>query len=91
MTGRGSKTITVREALRLLWEADCYPRIGNEDWRVADRMKADALARAEAAIASPNDPPEFARWIAALSNPSLSLDEQEEIYGALHEYFDPEG
>jgi hypothetical protein len=54
-------------------------------------MKADALARAETAIASPNDPPEFASWIAALSDPGLSLDEQEEIYGSLHDYFDPEG
>ena len=29
--------ITVREVLRLLLEADSYPCLGNDDWRVADR------------------------------------------------------
>ena len=90
MIGRESQSITLQEVLRLLWEADCYPRIGNEDCRIADRMKAEALRRAEIAIASPDDPPEFALWIAALRKPSLSPDEHEEIYGALHDYFDPE-
>jgi hypothetical protein len=52
--------VTVREVLRLLLEADSYPCPGNEDWAVAARMEAAALAKAETAVASPDDPPEFA-------------------------------
>jgi hypothetical protein len=52
-------TITVREVLRLLLEADSYPRLGNEDWAVAARMEAAALKKAVTAAASSDDPPEF--------------------------------
>ena len=31
--------VTAREVLRLLWEADSYPRPGNEDWAIAARME----------------------------------------------------
>jgi hypothetical protein len=58
--------ITVRDVLRLLWEADSYPCIGNEDWTVAAGMEAAALAKAATAVASPDDPPEFGRWLGAL-------------------------
>jgi hypothetical protein len=81
------EAITVREALRLLWEADCYPRIGNHDWVVGAAMEAEALVKAEFAVPSVDDPPEFAVWLAALRNPDLSVDEREEIYRALHNYF----
>lgn len=37
---------TVREVLRRLGEADSYPRIGNEDWPVAARMKPTRLGKA---------------------------------------------
>jgi Family of unknown function (DUF6088) len=63
--------IAVREALRLVWEADRYPIRGNEDWRASAILMRKALARAASAIASPDDPPEFAGWLAALQNPSL--------------------
>jgi hypothetical protein len=43
--------ITIRDVIRLLWEADSYPCIGNEDWPVAARMEAAALAKA----GSPHD------------------------------------
>lgn len=51
--GPTAGTVTVREALRLLWEADRYPILGNADWRASDRLKA-ALA-----VPSPDDPLEF--------------------------------
>lgn len=50
MTG---PAITVREVLRLLLEADSYPRFGNEDWPVAARMEAEALAKAAGADRRP--------------------------------------
>ena len=31
--------ITVREVVRLLWEADSYPLLGNEDRPVAERTR----------------------------------------------------
>jgi hypothetical protein len=79
--------ITVREALRLLWEADSYPRLGNADWPEAARMEAEALRKAETAVASPDDPPEFARWLEALQNRDLPMDDREEIHCAIHDYF----
>jgi len=81
------ETITVREALRLLWEADCNPCIGNADWAVAAALTDEALANAKFATPSADDPPEFAVWLAALRNPDLSVDEREEIYWALRDYF----
>src|ERR1700731_1785944 len=80
-------TVTVREVLRLLLEADSYPRVGNEDWATAARMETAALEKAATALASPDDPPEFARWLEGLRNPSLSADEREQIYWAIHDYF----
>jgi hypothetical protein len=80
--------ITVRDVIRLLWEADSYPCIGNEDWPVAARMEAAALAKAATAVASPDDPPEFGRWLGALRGGSLTTNEREEIYWAIHDYFE---
>ena len=34
--------VSVREVVRLLLEADSYPRLSNEDWPVATRMEAAA-------------------------------------------------
>ncbi|MGO8868140.1 MAG: hypothetical protein ACLQME_16735 [Alphaproteobacteria bacterium] len=79
--------ITVREVLRLLLEADAYPRLGNADWITADRMEATALDRAETAIASPDDPPQFRLWLGALRKPGIRNDEREGIYAAMQEYF----
>ena len=89
--GEGRMTeasITVREVLRLLLEADSHPRLGNEDWRVADRMEAEALEKADTAVPSPDDPPEFGRWLEILLSPNLRNPEREEIYAALHDYFE---
>ena len=80
--------VTVREVVRLLLEADSYPRLGNEDWPVAARMEAAALDKAATAVASPDDPPEFGRWLEALRNVDLSTNDREEIYWAIHDYFD---
>jgi hypothetical protein len=78
---------TVREVLRLLLEADSYPRLGNADWSVAARMEAAALEKAATAVPSPDDPPEFARWLEALQRRELSEDEREKIYKAIRNYF----
>ena len=68
----------VREVIRLFWEADSYPRLGNEDLPVAARMEAAALEKAATAVASPDDPPEFGRWLEALRDANLSTNEREE-------------
>jgi hypothetical protein len=81
------ETITVRDVLRLLLEADSYPRIGNGDWPAAARMEAAALAKAAVAVAGPDDPPQFAQWLAALQRPGLTLDGREEINWAIQDYF----
>jgi hypothetical protein len=54
---------------------------------VGAAMEEEALAKAEFATPSPDDPPEFAVWLAALRNPNLSVEEREAIYWALHDYF----
>ena len=82
--------VTVREVVCLLLEADSYPRPGNEDWAIAARMEAAALEKAATAVASPDDPPEFGRWLEALQRRDLPVDEREEIYWAIHDYFHEE-
>ena len=89
MMGQGAMTsdeFTVRDVLRLLLEADSYPRQSNIDWLVADEMAAAALAQAEGAIGSPGDPPEFRAWLDALRNPDVRNDEREVIYDAMYDY-----
>jgi hypothetical protein len=88
---RDTAPITVREALRLLWEADRYPIRGNEDLRPALALEKEARARAASAIPSPDDPPEFARWLAALRDQSRPEPEREAAMEALYDLFDPEG
>ena len=79
----------MREALRLVWEADRYPILGNEDLRASIRMDKEARARAATAKASPDDPPEFGPWLAALCSERLSSDERDDIMEKLYELFDP--
>ena len=79
--------IPVREVLRLLLEADSYPCLGNDDWRVADRMEAEALRKAGTAVPSPDDPPEFSLWLETLRKPGLQNPERDVVYAALHDYF----
>ncbi len=83
-------TVTVREALRLLWEADSYPRLGNEDNRVAAQLEQEALAKASRAVASPDDPAEFAGWLATFLDPSLPNHGRKATMSALYDLFDPE-
>jgi hypothetical protein len=82
--------ITVRDALRLFWDADRYPILGNEDRRASDRLEVEARAKAADAIAQPDDPPEFARWLAALRDRSLPNPARDAIMEALYDWFDPE-
>jgi hypothetical protein len=80
--------ITAREVLRLLLEADSYPCLANEDWPVAARMEEAAIEKGATAVASPDDPPEFGRWLEALQRRDLSVNDREEIYWAIHDYFE---
>jgi hypothetical protein len=81
---------TVREILLLLLAADQYPILGNHDWTESALMEKEALARAESAVAAPDDPPEFAVWLEILRRAPLPNDEREAVYYALHDYFEPE-
>jgi hypothetical protein len=78
------------EALREIWEADRYPILGNEDWRTSAALTKEALARAATATASPDDPPEFERWLAALQDRSLPNADRQAVMTALYDLFDPE-
>ena len=80
--------LPVREVLRLLLEADSYPCLGNDDWRVAERMEAEALTKAATALPAPDDPPEFGLWLETLRKPGVQNPDHEEVYAALHDYFD---
>ena len=69
-----------REAARgRLWEAARYPIRGNEDWRIAARLDAEALERAGTAEPAPGDPPGYTRWIAVLGEPELPDSERESV------------
>lgn len=91
MTGKAppDDPISLREALHGIWQADKYPILGNADWSAAARLDAEALERAEQAVMSPCDWPEFADWIAALRNPNLTGDERDQIMYAIHDLFEP--
>ena len=82
--------IIVREALRLLWEADSYPHLGNGDIPVAALLQEEALAKAASAVSSPDDPPEFSIWLATLQDEAVSCDTRESAMTALYDLFDPE-
>jgi hypothetical protein len=47
---RTGAPVTVREALRLFWEADSYPIRGNEDWRTSAALEQEARIRAATII-----------------------------------------
>lgn len=83
--------ITVGEALRLIWEADHCPILGNEDWRTSAALEKEAYARAAMAETSPDDPPEFAPWLATLLDQTLPPNDREAVMSALYDLFDPEG
>ena len=82
--------VTMCEALRGIWLADKYPIRGNEDVQIARRMDTEALKKAVTAVAAPDDPPEFAQWIAALRDPHTPGDARDDVLSALHDLFDPE-
>ncbi len=82
--------LTMRAALRQIWQAASYPIRGNEDWHIAARMDAEALERAGNAVPAPDDLPEFAAWIAALRDPRIPDIEREDIMSAIYDLFDPD-
>jgi hypothetical protein len=81
--------LSMREALRQIWKVASYPIRGNEAWRIAARMDAEALEQAGTAVPVPDDPPEFAGWIASFWDP-LPDSEREDILSAIYDVFDPD-
>ena len=87
--GSPATPMTVRDVLFMVLQADAYPILGNEDVPVALCMQCEMLQHAATAVCSPEDPPEFAHWLAALQQPDLGTDAREEILWAMYGYFDP--
>jgi len=58
--------MTVWDVRLLVLQADASPILGNDDVLVALRMERAALQHAETAMLSSDDPPDFARWLAAM-------------------------
>lgn len=81
------RPVTVREVLCRLIAADRYPCVGNADWREAELLEQDALALAPTAIASPDDPPQFAAWLAALGGPD-GRQHRQAVFDAIYDYLD---
>jgi len=79
---------TIQQVLRLLWEADRYPHLGNEDNRVVALLEKEAFALACHAVPSLGDPPEFAKWLSLLQDQKLSADAHDTIMAKLNEIFD---
>jgi hypothetical protein len=81
-------TVTVRQVLQLVLEAVSYPCIGNTDWADAAELEAQALAKVPYAIASPDDPPEFRRWLDTLSKPNRCNYDRDGVLDAMADYLD---
>jgi hypothetical protein len=81
--------ISVRAVLKLLLNADRYPRYNAHDWREADLWEKEALDKAETALASPDDPPDLASWLAALRAPGVTGETRDTVFRAMHDYFEP--
>jgi hypothetical protein len=82
--------ISIRNVILSLLTSDkcqCYSIL---DVQYAQRLEKDALDKAETAIPSPDDPPEFSRWLDMLRQPDLTTDGREAIYDEIHDYFEPE-
>jgi hypothetical protein len=83
-----AKLLSVRQTLRLFWEADQYPILCNEDARDSLALEREAIAVAAYAMPSPDDPPEFRQWLDALCRPHLTNDERGDILFAMAAWFE---
>ncbi len=81
--------ITVLEVLRLVWEAEHFPCLGNGDIDVAIELERRALERAGHAVSEPNDPPGLRHCMMALLN-GVGHEDRDEIMTCLDVLFDPE-
>jgi hypothetical protein len=77
--------MSVREVICRVVAADRYPCLGNADWREAEVLEQEALALAATAIPSPNDPPEFAAWLAALNGPE-GRERRQAVFDAIYDF-----
>lgn len=87
MMPKASGPVSTRKVIRLIWEADSYPILGNEDIPVSRRLMAAAMAEIGMAVPSVDDPPEFALWLAVLQRAGASLEEREDVIWAIHDFF----
>jgi hypothetical protein len=83
--------ISVRNVVLRVLASDKYPIYNTFDCQQARRLERDALEMAETAIPSPDDPPEFSRWLELLRRPDLTNNGREAIYDEMYDYFEPEG
>jgi hypothetical protein len=83
--------ISVREVILRVLASDKYPCYNILDCQYARGLEKDALEKADSAIPSPDDPPDFSRWLEVLRQPDLTIDGREAIYDEIHDYFEPEG
>lgn len=89
MGATSDQPVAVREVVRRLIVADRYPCLGNADWREAEILEQEALALAPTAIASPDDPPEFAAWLAALGG-SSGRQNRQATFDKIYDYLEAE-
>ena len=71
---------TEEEALRLLFEADSYPCIGNTDWEDAADLRVAAEANATAVLGESGGTPQLQTWLKELVKPGLDCDRRDDIY-----------
>ena len=76
-----------RAAVLAYAEAWTYPILGNEDVPVMRRLFKEARALAESAIAAPDDPPEFSRWLSTMLRVKDSSNEWEDTLFEIIDYF----
>ncbi len=82
--------VTVLEVLRMVWQADHYPCLGNGDIDVAIGLEREALERAGQAVSEPNDPPGLRHCLTALLQPGLTSNDRDDVLTFLDNLFDPE-
>ncbi|CAH2606410.1 conserved protein of unknown function (plasmid) [Rhodovastum atsumiense] len=79
--------VTVRDVLRLFYDAYTYPCLGNADWREADCIEQEARELAAIARPLPDDPPEFATWLSVLTSRTATPDQRDWAYEGMCEHF----
>lgn len=73
--------ISVREVLRLMWEADRHPILGNHDRHEAEALDKKARTLAAEAVSSPDDPGRIRRLAGSTPKPRAVKRPAREDFG----------